>query len=117
MMPECGRERVCAVTPAQMRALQQMADDDWRYTFGLNSTNMTGCALQRMGLAKFKFDNVMVSGVGRWHITDEGRALLASVDTHPKDGDVKQAPLVSGAVAKPDAQTVSEGPLSNEEKA
>jgi hypothetical protein len=23
---------------------------------------------------------------------------LASVDTHPKDGDVKQAPLVSGAV-------------------
>jgi hypothetical protein len=31
------------------------------------------------------------------------RALLASVDTHPKDGDVQQAPLVSGAVAKPDA--------------
>jgi hypothetical protein len=28
----------------------------------------------------------------------------ASCDTHPKDGDVKQAPLVSGAVAKPDAQ-------------
>jgi hypothetical protein len=25
--------------------------------------------------------------------------VLASVDTHPKDGDVQQAPLVSGAVA------------------
>ena len=29
---------------------------------------------------------------------------LASADTHPKDGDVKQAPLVSGAVPKADAQ-------------
>jgi hypothetical protein len=28
----------------------------------------------------------------------------ASVDTHPKDGDVEQAPLVSGAVPKADAQ-------------
>jgi hypothetical protein len=28
----------------------------------------------------------------------------ASCDTHPKGGDVQQAPLVSGAVAKPDAQ-------------
>jgi len=30
--------------------------------------------------------------------------LVASADTHPKGGDVEQAPLVSGAVAKPDAQ-------------
>lgn len=37
---------------------------------------------------------------------DEARAALASVDTHPKDGDALAAPLVSGAVpAKPgDAQ-------------
>jgi hypothetical protein len=28
----------------------------------------------------------------------ELRDFFASVDTHPKDGDVKQAPLVSGAV-------------------
>jgi hypothetical protein len=28
---------------------------------------------------------------------------LASADTHPKDGDVEQAPLVSGAVPKADA--------------
>jgi hypothetical protein len=28
----------------------------------------------------------------------------ASADTHPKDGDVQQAPLVSGAVPKADAQ-------------
>ena len=33
--------------------------------------------------------------------------MLASADTHPKGGDVKQAPLVSGAVAEPDAQPPS----------
>lgn len=31
----------------------------------------------------------------------------ASVDTQPRAGDVKQAPLGSGAVAKPDAETPS----------
>lgn len=36
------------------------------------------------------------------------RARAASADTHPKDGDVKQAPLVSGAVAKPDAPETSQ---------
>jgi hypothetical protein len=34
--------------------------------------------------------------------------VLASADTHPKDGDVKQAPLVSGAV--PEGQTPQGGP-------
>lgn len=37
----------------------------------------------------------------------------ASCDTHPKDGDVKQAPLVSGAVPEgqtPKPPTLTEGP-------
>jgi hypothetical protein len=47
-----------------------------------------------------------------WEINEDGNAsvkpthwkpLAASCDTHPKDGDVKQAPLVSGAV--PEGQT------------
>lgn len=29
-----------------------------------------------------------------------GECAPASADTHPKDGDVKQAPLVSGAVGE-----------------
>jgi hypothetical protein len=33
-----------------------------------------------------------------------GMLIGASCDTHPKDGDVQQAPLVSGAVPKADAQ-------------
>ena len=39
-------------------------------------------------------------------ITDKlarARALLASVDTHPKDGDALAAPLVSGAVPNEDS--------------
>jgi hypothetical protein len=32
------------------------------------------------------------------------QVITASCDTHPKDGDVEQAPLVSGAVPKADAQ-------------
>jgi hypothetical protein len=47
---------------------------------------------------KAKFDRDMV-------VVDRARA--ASADTHPKDGDVQQAPLVSGAVPKADAQTPS----------
>jgi hypothetical protein len=39
----------------------------------------------------------------RWHMDDDRRA--ASVDTHPKDGDVKQAPLVSGAVPNGETPT------------
>jgi hypothetical protein len=35
-------------------------------------------------------------------------SLNASADTHPKGGDVKQAPLVSGAVPKADAPTPGE---------
>lgn len=33
-----------------------------------------------------------------------GECAPASADTHPKDGDVKQAPLVRGAVPEADAQ-------------
>jgi hypothetical protein len=37
-----------------------------------------------------------------------GECAPASADTHPKGGDVQQAPLVSGAVPKADAQTPPE---------
>jgi hypothetical protein len=41
----------------------------------------------------------------------EIRAALASCDTHPKDGDVEQAPLVSGAVP---SETSADAPSSSQ---
>jgi hypothetical protein len=40
----------------------------------------------------------------RRYCAENNMTFLASADTHPKDGDVEQAPLVSGAVPKADAQ-------------
>jgi hypothetical protein len=46
-----------------------------------------------------------LSGAECWWFDDEaGRRLLASCDTQPEAGDVKQTPLVSGAVPKADAR-------------
>lgn len=80
----------------------------WTYTL----LDEPGTSLRAAG-----FMDMGLTGAGEWSRPSRSRTAavrpepkrrwmrqLASVDTYPKDGDVKQAPLVSGAVAKPDAQ-------------
>jgi hypothetical protein len=53
------------------------------------------------------FDDASVQGFCKQCGASASR-FIASCDTHPKDGDVEQAPLVSGAV--PERQTPRNSP-------
>lgn len=67
-----------ALSLAQREMLRSLAQNERcdRWGWGASSTNPTGCALKRLGLARYEYDRSKQYTWGRWVITDAGRAAL-----------------------------------------
>jgi hypothetical protein len=75
----------------------------YAYAMVCESRDRLGEALERVWDA-YGFDTSIDSSIWQDVLRALGKAL-ASADTHPKDGDVQQAPLVSGAVGSEASET------------